>query len=74
FLGYVVRNNKRFLRKSTVKRFLKKKRRYYKTMIKNGQQTEVFLQNVFNSWRGYICFADSYKLIKDIRASFCQPF
>ncbi len=73
FLGYVVRNNKRFLRKSTVRRFLKKKRRYYKTMVKNGQQTEAFLQNVYNSWRGYIRFADSYKLIKNLSVFFHQP-
>ena len=58
FLGYVLKDGKRYLRKSTVKRFMKKKRRY-EAMVKNGKLTEAFLQNAVASWRGYAAFAQS---------------
>ena len=65
FLGYVVRDGRRFLRKSTVKRFMKKKRRY-ETMVKNGKRTETSFQNACASWRGYASFADSHKLMEKL--------
>ena len=65
FLGYVVKDGKRYLRKSTVKRFMKKKRRY-EAMVKNGKLTEVFLQNATASWRGYAAFAKSYRLMEKL--------
>ena len=65
FLGYVLRDGKRFLRKSTVKRFMKKKRRY-EAMAKNGKITEAFLENACVSWRGYASFAGSYKLVEKL--------
>ena len=65
FLGYVIRDHRRFLRKSTVKRFVKKARRY-EAMVKNGKRTEAFLKNVRASWRGYAAFADSRKLMRKI--------
>jgi hypothetical protein len=65
FLGYVLRDGKRFLRKSTVKRFMKKKRRY-EAMVASGKLTERSLQNTLASWRGYARFADSYQLMKKL--------
>ena len=65
FLGYVLRDGKRLLRKSTVKRFLKKQRRYEAT-VRNGKMTPEFLDNARASWRGYAMFADSYKLMEKL--------
>jgi len=50
FLGYVLRGGKRFLRKSTVRRFMRRKHS----------------NNALISWRGYAKFADSYKLMKKL--------
>ena len=63
FLGYVLRDGKRFLRKSTVKRFVKKRRRYA-AMVKRGKITEDFFESAVASWRGYASFARSYKLME----------
>jgi len=65
FLGYVVRGNRRFLRKSTVKRFMKKKR-HYEAMVKNGKISEQSAVKARASWRGYASFADSYKLMEKL--------
>jgi len=70
FLGYVIRDGRRFLRKSTVKRFLKKKR-HYEAMVANGKRTELSLRNACASWRGYASFADSYKLMEKL--GFIEP-
>lgn len=51
FLGYVIRDGLRFLRKSAVKRFMKKKRRR-EAMVKNGKRTETSLQNARSSHGG----------------------
>jgi len=63
FLGYVVLGSRRRLRKSTVKRFIKKKR-HYKIMLKNGDLSENALKGALASWRGYADFADTYKLME----------
>ena len=65
FLGYVVRDGTRLLRKSTVKRFLKKKRKY-EWMAKNDKLMEAPLKNAIASWCGYASFADSYKLMETL--------
>jgi len=65
FLGYVVKDGYRLLRKSTVKRFIKKRRRY-KVMTKNGKRTEQELKGFCDSWRGYASFANSYKLTEEL--------
>ncbi len=65
FLGYVVRGNRRFLRKSTVKRFLKKRRRYA-ALLRKGKTSDTFIRNMHASWRGYASFADSYKLMEKL--------
>jgi retron-type reverse transcriptase len=65
FLGYVLRDGKRFLRKSTVERFIKKRKRYA-TLAKSGKITEEFFENAVASWRGYAAFARSYKLMEKI--------
>jgi len=68
FLGYVIRGNKRFLRKSTVKRFLKKKRRL-EAMVRNNVLSEQSWENSRASWRGYAKFADSHKLLEKLGQS-----
>jgi retron-type reverse transcriptase len=65
FLGYVLRDGKRFLRKSTVKRFIKKRRRYT-TLAKSGKITQEFFESAVDSWRGYAAFARSYKLMEKL--------
>lgn len=65
FLGYVLSDGTRRLRKSTVKRFMKKKRRY-EAMVANGKLTEALFQNAMVSWRGYARFADSYRLMEKL--------
>jgi retron-type reverse transcriptase len=66
FLGYVLKNGKRRLRKSTVKRFLKKRKKYLSMMIK-GRLHPDFIKSSNTSWRGYAKFADSYMLRKKMR-------
>ncbi len=56
FLGYVVFGNYRRLRKSTVKRFLKR--------LKN--ENESVLSLLFQSWLNYAGFANSYRLVGQI--------
>lgn len=65
FLGYVVKDGYCLLRKSTIKRFLKK-RKQYMAMLKNGKLSEKTVQNIHASWRGYAKFADSYKLMEEL--------
>jgi hypothetical protein len=65
FLGYVLRDGKRFLRKSTVKRFMKKRRRYA-MLVEQGKMDEQFLESATVSWRGYAAFAQSYKLMEKL--------
>lgn len=68
FLGYVLRDGRRFLRKSTVKRFIKKSQRY-EAMVKKGNWTDASLHNARASWRGYVNFADSYGLMRKLAPS-----
>lgn len=72
FLGYVVRGNRRLLRKSTVKRFLKKRKRYAR-LLREGKVSSETIRNVHNSWRGYAKFADSYKLMKKLGLNKLPP-
>ena len=65
FLGYVLRDGSRRLRRSTVKRFLKRKR-HYEAMVRRGVMAERSYRCVMDSWRGYAGFADSYGLMKKI--------
>ena len=65
FLGYVLRDGRRLLRKSTVKRLLKKKRRFL-MLQKEGKLPEGFMEHARASWRGYARFASSYKLAQKI--------
>lgn len=65
FLGYVIRGNKRFLRKSTVKRIVKKRKRYA-VLFRRGVMPEERIRNALVSWRGYAKFADAYRLRKKL--------
>ena len=65
FLGYVIRDNRRLLRKSTVKRFLKKTRRHEK-MAGKGEISPQSAENIRASWHGYVKFAKAHKLIDSL--------
>jgi RNA-directed DNA polymerase len=65
FLGYMLRDGKRFLRTSTVRRFIKRKRRY-EAMVERGGMTEELLDNVVASWNEYASFADAHMLIQKL--------
>ena len=63
FLGYVLKDGKRYLRKDTVKRFIKKKKKY-SAKLRSGKISAEDMKRVDTSWRGYAKFADSYMLMK----------
>jgi retron-type reverse transcriptase len=65
FLGYVIKGNKRYLRKSTVKRFIRKRKKYSVMHIK-GKISIDAIERVNNSWKGYAKFANSYMLLKKL--------
>ena len=72
FLGYVIHGKLLHLRKSTVKRFLKKKRRY-EAMVRRGRMTEQSLEDACTAWRGYARFADSYRLMTKLGLNEKKP-
>jgi hypothetical protein len=66
FLGYVLKDGKRYLRKDTVKRFIKKKKKY-SADLRSGKISAEDMKRVDTSWRGYAKFADSYMLMKKLK-------
>jgi RNA-directed DNA polymerase len=71
FLGYRIFNDKKLVRKSTVKRFIKgvkvKIRKYDYGDMKFDK-----LMESFNSWNAYMSYADSYALKKDIQERYLK--
>lgn len=65
FLGYVIRGRRRLLRKSTVERMRKKMKRYA-AMVETGALPAARLENALASWRGYVKFADAYRLAQKL--------
>ncbi len=65
FLGYVLRDNMRFLRKSTVKRFIKRRKRYAR-LLRDGKISKESIESSEKSWLGYAKFADSWGLRKKL--------
>ena len=66
FLGYIIYPyNNRFLRKSTIKRFLKRMR-FYKRELIAGKISKKQFNSFLNSWLGYAGFANSYCLRKKV--------
>lgn len=65
FLGYQIFENYRLLRKSTVKRFIKRTKVYQKRLTK-GKMTQEKFQNSLQSWLAYAKFANSWKLRKNL--------
>lgn len=61
FLGYIILDNHRRLRKSTVKRFIKRMKIYKKRIIK-GKMNKRFFEFSLWSWFAYARFANSWKL------------
>jgi len=61
FLGYRIYGNYRLLRKSTVKRFIKRTRSYQKRLDKNLMAEEKFNQSL-QSWLAYAKFGNSWGL------------
>jgi hypothetical protein len=65
FLGYQILGNYRLLRKSTVKRFIKRTRMYQKMLNKKLLSEEKF-NNSLQSWIAYANFANSWGLRKNL--------
>jgi len=63
FLGYKVFSNYRILRKSTVKRIVRKLKRY-KAKIRTGDVEPEKLARAVESWKAYARFADSWHTIR----------
>jgi len=61
FLGYVVFENYRLLRKSTIKRFIKRTKKYAKKVEQNQLTKDKFAQSVA-SWTAYAGFGNSWRL------------
>jgi len=65
FLGYWSFGNYRLLRKTTIKRFIKRMKKYQKMLNKKVLSKGKF-NNSLQSWTTYAHFANSYKLIKTL--------
>lgn len=65
FLGFIVFENYKLLRKSTVKRFIKRMKKYKKMFEENKISLEKF-NNSARSWSAYAKFGDSWGLRKKL--------
>jgi len=65
FLGYLIFKDYRLLRKSTVKRFIKRTRVYTKKLIEDKMTQEKFNQSL-QSWLAYAKFGNSYQLRRNL--------
>ncbi len=65
FLGYRIFGNYRLLRKSTVRRFVKRTRIYRKRLNKNLMNKEKF-NNSLQSWNAYAEFGNTWRLRRDL--------
>ena len=65
FLGYRIFGNHCLLRKSTVKRFIKRVKVYQKKLRENLMAEEKLNQSV-QSWLDYAKYANSWRLRKDL--------
>ncbi len=61
FLGYVVRDGRRLLRTTTVRRFLKRQKRV-RAFEESAAAVSMHADGGYASWRGYAHFADAYML------------
>ena len=66
FLGYVVFDHYKLLRKSTVKRFLNRTKFYKRKLIERKISKKQFNFSL-NAWLGYAGFANSYQLRKNLK-------
>jgi len=66
FLGYQIYDTHRLLRKSTVKRFIKRTRMYQK-MLNKGLLSKEKFNNSLQSWAAYAKHADSWRLRKNLQ-------
>ncbi|MDO8482480.1 MAG: RNA-directed DNA polymerase [bacterium] len=66
FLGYIVFKSYKLLRKSTVKRFIKRMRVYKKVVEQNKMSVEKLSASI-RSWLAYAKFGNSWRLIKQLR-------
>lgn len=69
FLGYVVFENYKLLRKSTVKRFIKRTKKYARMVEQKKMSGEKFDASVA-SWMAYAKFGNSWRLRKKIARKF----
>ena len=65
FLGYQIFENYRLLRKSTVKRFIKRTK-FYQKRLNRGLMTQEKFNQSLQSWLAYASFGNSYQLRKSL--------
>jgi hypothetical protein len=65
FLGYVIIGNRRLLRRSTVRRFLKRQKRCDRLEMA-GRLPRPTSRELRSSWRGYTTFANAYRLMEKL--------
>ncbi len=65
FLGYIIFGTHRLLRKSTVKRFIKRTKFYQRRLREDLMGPEKFNQSL-RSWLSYTCFGNSWRLRKNL--------
>ena len=65
FLGYLIFGNYRLLRKSTIKRFMKRTKKYQKKLDEGFMSQEKF-DNSLQSWNAYAEFGSSWKIRKKL--------
>ena len=71
FLGYKIFSSYRLVRKSTVKRFLKKCKKKFKGYNSGTIEYDKLMES-FNSWNAYMSHADSYALKNDLYHRYCM--
>jgi len=65
FLGYIIFGNYRLLRKSTIKRFIKRTK-FYQRKLKEGLIDSEKFNNSLQSWLSYACFGKSWRLRQNL--------
>ena len=65
FLGYIIYGNYRLLRKSTVKRFIKRTK-FYQRRLKEGRMDPEKFNHSLQSWLSYSHFGNSWRLRKNL--------
>lgn len=65
FLGYIIFGTHRLLRKSTIKRFIRRTK-FYQRKLREGLMTFEKFNHSLQSWLSYACFGKSWRLRKNL--------